>query len=171
MRHYKQLSIEDREKARVLLAQKMSFSKIARELGRSKSTITREIRRNSDEKGNYSAHSAQKKHEKRKKKCGAKKKLENKDIRKYVTERLAFRWSPEQIAERAKLEKQPFIVCSKTIYRAVDSGVLPEETKKIICFKWKNKSCKTVDSRGKIPDAVNISKRPRSAENRSRFGH
>ena len=72
MCHYKRLSIEDREKARVLFAQKMSFSKIARELGRSKSTITREFKRNTDENGEYSAHNAQKKYSDRKKKYGTK---------------------------------------------------------------------------------------------------
>ena len=85
MHHFTQLSIEEREKTRVLLEKGLKPAEITRKLGRAKSTITREIKRNVDEKGNYAAHkSTEKKYEKRKRKCGAKKKLEKTDIREYI---------------------------------------------------------------------------------------
>ena len=94
MCHYKQLSIEDREKARGLSEQKVSKAEIARRLGRSASTITREFKRNADNKGTYAAHDAQKKHQKRKRKSGAKQKLQKENVREYVTRGLENRWSP-----------------------------------------------------------------------------
>ena len=55
MSQYTHLSIEEREKSRVMLEQGMSICAIARILGRSPSTISREFKRNS-----YAAHHAQK---------------------------------------------------------------------------------------------------------------
>ena len=94
MCHYKQLSIEDRENARVLLEKGRNYSEIARELKRSTSTISREFKRNTDNKGIYAAHDAQKKHQKRKRKSGAKQKLQKENVREYVTRGLEKRWSP-----------------------------------------------------------------------------
>ena len=172
MRHYKRLSIDDREKVRVFLEKGMKPAAIARELGRETSTISREIKRNSDESGNYIAHNAQKKYAERKRKCGAKKKLENEIVWKYVVEGLENRWSPEQIAGRAKQLGLFFTVSCKTIYRALYSGLLPLVLKKKLRRKGrKRRSRNVVEKRGRIPDAVNIRARPKSADNRSWFGH
>ena len=62
---------------------------------------------------------------------------------------MALRWSPEQIAGRAKRDKEPFSISFPTIYRAINKGVLPPQLKKIMRFKWKHKKCKTEDKRGK----------------------
>ena len=88
MRHYTHLSIEDRENIRVFLETGLSISETARRLGRSKSTINRELKRNSNTKGEYHAHNAQKKYQKRKQTCGAKRKLEDEETRKHVIENL-----------------------------------------------------------------------------------
>jgi IS30 family transposase len=98
-------------------------------------------------------------------------KLESGIIRDYVLEKMELRWSPEEIAGRAKVEKKPFSISFPTLYRAIDSGVLPPQLKKIMRFKWKYKKRKTADKRGKIPDTTPISERPVGAENRTRFGH
>ena len=120
MSHYTHLSIEEREKSRVMLEQGMSIRAIARILGRSPSTISREFKRNSYANGSYTAHHAQKKYMKRKSNCGRKPVLKhNQQIRNYVIQRLKLRWTPEQISGRAKLEKQPFGISYNTIYRAV----------------------------------------------------
>ena len=92
-------------------------------------------------------------------------------MREYVLEKLDLRWSPEQIAGRAKLDKKPFSVFYATIHRAVDSGILPKSTKKIMRFTWKHKKCKGEDKHGKIPNTVSIHEHPAGADNLSRFGH
>lgn len=84
---------------------------------------------------------------------------------------MALRWSPEQIAGRAKRDNEPFSISFPTIYRAIDTGILPPQLKKIMRFKWKHKKCKTEDKRGKIPNTTPISQRPAGAKNRTRFGH
>ena len=38
-------------------------------------------------------------------------------IRNYVMEKMNLRWSPEQIAGRAKRDKEPFCISFPTIYR------------------------------------------------------
>ena len=172
MSHYTHLTIEEREKARVMLEQGFNSRAIALELKRSPSTIYREFQRNSYKNGEYAAHRANKLYAKRKRNCGPKHILENPDIRDYVIERLKLKWTPEQIAGRAKeVDKTPFSFSYNTIYRAIDSGVLPKQLRKAMRFKSKNKKRNIGDKRGKIADTVNINQRPPGANNRTRYGH
>ena len=171
MCHYNHFTTEERELSRVLKAQGLSIRAIARILKRSPSSVSREFKRNSYANGTYAAFYADKLYQKRRKNCGRKSKLTNIEIREYVLEKLSFRWSPEQIAGRSKLDKEHFSISYSSIYRAIDSGVLPPHLKKEMRFKWKHKKCKGKDNRGKIADTTNISLRPAGAENRTRFGH
>ena len=155
MCHYTHFTTEEREMSRVLKAQGFSIRVIARMLNRSPSSVSREFRRNCYANGEYAAHHADKLYRKRRKNCGRKPKLKEGPARDYVLEKMSLRWSPEQIAGRSKLDNEPFGISFPTIYRAIDSGVLPPQLKK----------------RGKIPDTTPISKRPAGAENRTRFGH
>ena len=122
MCHYTHFTTEEREKSRVWKAQGLSIRAIARELGRSPSSVSREFRRNCYANGNYAAHHADKLYRKRRKNCGRKAKLLDDTIRDYVMEKMNLRWSPEQIAGRAKRDKEPFSISFPTIYRAIDSG-------------------------------------------------
>lgn len=171
MCHYTHFTTEEREMSRVLKAQGCSIRVIARMLHRSPSSVSREFRRNCYANGEYAAHHADKLYRKRRKNCGRKPKLKEGPARDYVLEKMSLRWSPEQIAGRSKLDNEPFGISFPTIYRAIDSGVLPPQLKKIMRFKQQHKKCKGEDKRGKIPDTTPISKRPAGAENRTRFGH
>lgn len=171
MCQYTHFTTEEREMSRVLKAQGHSIRAIAKALNRSPSTISREFRRNSYANGTYAAHHADKLYKKRRQNCGRKPILLNSEVREYVLEKMNLRWSPEQISGRAKLDKESFSISFPTIYRAIDSGILPVQLKKIMRFKWKHKKCKTTDKRGKIPNTTPISERPAGAENRTRFGH
>ena len=171
MCHYTHFTTEEREMSRVLKAQGFSIRVIARMLNRSPSSVSREFRRNCYANGEYAAHHSDKLYRKRRKNCGRKPKLKEGPARDYVLEKMSLRWSPEQIAGRSKLDNEPFGISFPTIYRAIDSGVLPPQLKKIMRFKWQHKKCKGEDKRGKITDTTPISKRPAGAENRTRFGH
>ena len=171
MSHYSHFTTEERELSRVLKAQGLNYTQIAERLGKDKSSVSREFARNSREDSTYSANYADKQYAERRKNCGRKPILENEQAKNYVIEKLEQRWTPEQIARRAKLEKQPFVFSYPTIYRAIDSGRLPKQLEKIMRFKCKHKKCKGEDRRGKIPDTVSIHERPAGAENRSHFGH
>jgi len=171
MNHYTHLTIEERESTRSLLEQGFSFRAIALKLKRSPSTISREWHRNRYANGSYAAHHAEKLYLKRLLHCGKTPKLADLTIRQYVLERIEWRWTPEQIAERAKLEQQPFSLSFVTIYRAIDSGVLPKRIRKIMRFKRKNKKRKDTDKRGKIQDTVSIHDRPAAVESRLEPGN
>jgi IS30 family transposase len=100
---YKQLSIEEREKVQELLWQKASVRSIARELGRSHSSILRELNRhNKDRSYQYQPRLAQERALAKRKSRGRKDRLKNQTIREYVVSHLKLRGSPEQIAGRLK---------------------------------------------------------------------
>ena len=171
MSHYTHFTTEERELSRVLKAQGLNQTQIAERLGKNKSSVSREFRRNSRGDGTYSANYADTLYAERRKNCGRKPILENGDAKKYVTERLEEQWSPEQIAGRAKFENKPFSLSYNTIYRGIENGLLPKRLKKNFRIKRKYKKCSGEDKRGKIPDTVSIHERPAGAENRTRYGH
>ena len=65
MCHYTHFTTEEREKSRVWKVQGLSIRAIARELGRSPSSVSREFRRNCYANGDYAAHYAEKRYRKR----------------------------------------------------------------------------------------------------------
>lgn len=107
--------------------EKASVRKIASELGRSPSTISRELRRNgnSNLKPNhpsYGPFAAQRRAEQRR--CRPKqRRIETcPELRDFIQERLHQRWSPEQIANvlRREFPDRPEMhVTHETIYRAL----------------------------------------------------
>ena len=128
MNHYKHFTIEKREKILFLLAQKKTISEIGRELNRNKSSISRELSRNKDSKGIYSPAKAQKRYQQQRKHCGARKLLLNPIIKNKVQNLfLEHQWSPEQIAERLKLENNAIHISYTTIYRGIYSGLLEQD--------------------------------------------
>lgn len=72
---YHELNLEERIAIRVGLVQKLSLREIARQLKRSPSTISREVRRNSDADGNYIAYGAYQYTKARRVACRPKRKL------------------------------------------------------------------------------------------------
>ena len=171
MSHYTHLTIEEREKAMVLQQQGKGNNEIARELGRSPSSISRELRRNMGSDGSYSANRAQKQYVKRRKRCRRKPIFQNKTLAEYVIKRLNWQWSPEQIEGRAKLEKYPISFSFVSIYRAIAGRILPIALHKQMRIKSKKRSRKADDKRGKILDCLTIHDRPKSVEKRKSIGH
>ena len=100
---YKHITINERCCIVEYLNLGWSLSKIAKELNRNKSSISREIKRN-NLNGRYKAHVAQDKYENRRVKCKPHGKIANASLVNYVQEKLNNHWSPEQISGRLKLE-------------------------------------------------------------------
>lgn len=73
MGHYKHLSTKEREIILCGITKGISLTKIAKELGRNKSTISRELKRNAGEEF-YSPSTAQSFYSNRRKKCCPRKK-------------------------------------------------------------------------------------------------
>ena len=180
MSHYTHFTIAEREKILFFLAQSKSLGFISKELNRSKSSISREIKRNSDANGIYSPSDAQRKYLKRRENCRAKKMLVDELIHDKVQELfLQHQWSPEQISNRLKLENNPIAISYSTIYRGIYAGLLEESpllkgqrgVARKLRHRGKTRHTKGhVETRGKIRISYPIEERPEIANNRERIG-
>lgn len=116
------LSLLEREQIADLHREKRSIRQIAAELDRAPSTISREIRRNRDERGRYLPHAAHRTAARRRPRPKAAKLVANRRLAVWVQRKLKRRWSPQQIAARLRCEfaDQPEMrVCHETIYQAL----------------------------------------------------
>ena len=166
---HKHFTIDERESILESLALGFKKSEIAKRLGKNRSSIGREIKRNSID-GKYSPHKAQSLYSQRKKRCGAAKKLMNSVLLLDIQDKLEDGWTPEQISGRAK-EEGCYNISFKTIYSAIKEGLLLEDTARLLPRKGKRKPNGTKETRGTIPDKKMIEERPRKAEERSEIGH
>jgi IS30 family transposase len=183
MSHYHHLSIDEREKILVQRAAGKSLGVIARGVGRSVSTISRELKRNGRSAQDYSAIEAEEKYRKRREKCRRGKLLSDAGVRETVKRLfLEQQWSPEQIANRLALEKSAFTISYSTIYRAIYAGVF--DTPEQRCSRGNRGAIRrlrhrgkprrrkgTVESRGKIVISNRIQERPKEADSRQMIGH
>jgi len=104
MTHCYQLNINEREEISLGLAQGLSKNYIALSLGRSSSTICREVNRNTVNRQAYRAVKAQGRTNKLRHLARKSRKMDiNIPLRDYVLLHLDQLWSPEQIAKRLKI--------------------------------------------------------------------
>ena len=117
-RLYKHLSLEERAKINQMRASDLSLHKIADPLGRDKSTISRELRRNVSPFG-YFPDTANNLAKKRRLKLHSNKINKNYDLKKFVGDKLInAKWSPQMMAARV-IKEFTCRAYHKTIYRYV----------------------------------------------------
>lgn len=84
-------------------------------------------------------------------------------------------WSPEQLSHRLKYENSTLSISYNTIYRAIHQGWFDVDKRKAsrkLRHKGKARHARHhLEKRGKIVISHTLAERPRSAQNRSRFGH
>ena len=128
MCHYTHLTPFEREKILFFLAEGKSITEIAHLLKRSKSTISRELRRNAapvDQPMPYCPLTAQALYKQRREACHPHKRLEHAPLHSYIQICiLEYHWSPEEIVGRIQLEHGCRLVSVPTIYRAIHAGLL-----------------------------------------------
>src|SRR5581483_7343340 len=113
-RRYDQLSLEDRCDIARLQANGHSVREIAAALHRSPSTVSRELKRNTGRQIGYRPSYAQAQTRSRRWKGS---RLEREPaLRQAVLERLAQRWSPEQVAGRLAYEAGDRVISYESIY-------------------------------------------------------
>jgi transposase, IS30 family len=162
-----QLTLWEREQIAQFRSQQLSKAEIARQLGRHRSTIGRELTRNSDGPG-YWASSAQKKAQARRKPRA--RKLDDERLNEYVRHGLVRCWSPEQIAGRSRRDfcRQPRrCVSHSTVYRWIASDVDRQHWESFLRFGRRRLEPET---RGKLPARAEIAGRPAVVDERRRFG-
>lgn len=180
LRSHLALSLSEREEISRGVASQESFRSIAHRLGRSPSTISREIKRN-DGYQQYRATQADQAAWDRAKRPKLCKLSGNQDLIKTITCKLQSNWSPQQIAGWLKREfptEEHNQVSHETIYRSLyvqTRGVLKKEliqylrTRRIM-RRSKHSSLKG-SGLGQITDTVSISERSATIEDRAIPGH
>lgn len=179
MRQYNHFNINERETIFEMLAKGNSIRSIAKDLNRSPSSISRELKRNSLN-NRYSPSQAHSNYINNKSKCGAKRKILDPIIKNKVQDLfLKFQWSPEQISNRLKIENYEFSISYNTIYRAIYDGFLEEKKLEsgqrgvIRKLRHRGKTRHTkghVETRGKIVITNSLDERPQIANDRDRLG-
>lgn len=165
---YQHLSIEERESILVMTTQGKTIREIGRILGRSASTISRELQRNTRIKHPYSAVFAQRVYHLRRKRCKRKRILEKDEVKNCIVGLLEKYWSPEQISNRLKKEKNPIQIGTSTIYRALSSGLIEKAMQKKLRRKGQRHSDRLPC--GHLPIQNTIHDRPVEANTRQRLG-
>lgn len=100
---YQHLTLEERSMIAPMRTFGWSIRAIATQLGRAPSTISRELRRNSDGTGAYAGYWAHRDAQRRRQ-AGRPSCLTTGALAEYVQEKLRCRWSPEQIVHRVRLD-------------------------------------------------------------------
>jgi transposase, IS30 family len=170
----------EREEIAVGLALGLPYRQIAARLapGRSASTVSREVARNSV-RGTYRAHLAAREARQRARRPKAAKLAVNDELREWVQQKLKKNWSPEEISRRLVLEfadRAEMRVSAETIYQSLyvqGRGALRRElTRHLRTGRSLRKPQRTGgERRGKIPAMVSISGRPAEAADRAVPGH
>ena len=178
-RSVRQLSLHEREEISLGVARGESLRVIAGRLGRAVSTISREVERNGG-RLRYRAHRADQEAWRRARRPQVCKLASNPMLRKVVEDKLAVRWSPQQISGWLR-HTYPAIegmyVSHETIYLTLfiqARGGLKRELTQHLRTRRANRrpqGKRPPSGKGQIVDPVMISERPAEVEDRAVPGH
>lgn len=170
---YRQLTSEERYMLAALRRQGLNQAEIARSLGRHRSTVCREVRRNSTRAdGHYRPFTAQERTNGRRSRSRRNSRFSAEDFA-VIDELLCRQWSPEQVSGFLRRTGR-LSVSHETIYRHVwrdkrAGGALYTHLRG--ARKRRRKRYGAYDSRGRLAGKRMISERPPEVEARSRVGH
>ena len=169
------LTLDERIAIELFAGMGKSFWEIATHPGRSHTTVSRELRRNSSKSG-YRAQTADSRAQKRRKTARHYRSMTRPELVAYVDEKLYSDWSSEQIAGRIRLEypQDPSmrisaeIICC-WIYAAAEVG----DTS--YChvrraYRRRRRQKRYGQGRRIFPGRIDIDERPQVVGHRSRFG-
>ena len=168
---YQQLTIEQRSQIYALKSNNHLQKEIAAHIGVDKSSISRELKRNSGNRG-YRYKQAHDMAVERRKLASSKLKKWTSELEEQVNKGLKKQHSPEQISGRLKFVNVN--ISHERIYQYIhkdraNGGVLYKELRhKGKKYNYKRGSKHA--GRGCIPNRIDISKRPKVVENKSRLG-
>ena len=172
---YNHLTLPEREIIYKMHLDGKSLARIGRVLGRDKSTISKELRRNRVD-GHYAPHTAHQLAEDRRLACKPLK-MEHEPLRRFVEDHLLLCWSPEQIAGRLPLDypqDHRMHLSHETIYQwvAVNRDYVQGDLHTYLrqAHRKRRRRRGTRDRRGQIVGRVGIECRPKIVDERSRLG-
>lgn len=166
----KQITNEQRYQIEAYLKAKISIGFIAKELDKHHISIRREIKRNAQKRGGYSAKIAIMLADEKKERYGRNRKFTSeieKTIRLYIEDE---QWSPEQIAGYCKKTGKP-MVSHERIYQYIridkeNGGGLYKSLRHKLKHRKRPVGGKFIP----IKDRVSIDERPEAINNKERFG-
>ena len=174
------LTLAEREEISRGVVAGQSFRSMATSLRRSRSTISREIRRNGGRR-RYRANKADQAAWDRAHRPKTCKLVANRALAHIVAKKLTHRWSPEQIAgwlKKAYPEDENYQVSHEIIYRSLyvqARGALKKELIKHLrtrrSMRHSRHGNSSGEGQGQIKDMISISERPASVEDRAVPGH
>jgi IS30 family transposase len=167
------LRIEERISLFRLHQRGFSQAAIARDLGRHRATIGRELRRNTPKSRDYLPEAAQREAQARRyrgHRCER-----DPELAAYVEHRLGLGWSPEQIAGRRRLEGYAHTLSPEAVYQYI-YDTPRGRSEKLHNDLWRGKARRGYrgpkQRRGsRIPNMRSVHERPAPANDRSEFGH
>ncbi|XVX22049.1 IS30 family transposase [Actinomycetota bacterium] len=178
--HPRYLTLQERERIADLRVQKKSLRAIGQALARPTSTVKREIDAYADADGRYRAHDAHRAATEARARPRAAKLAQDGPLRDYVVEKLAERWSPEQIHNgliREHPGDESMRVATETIYQAIylqaRGGLRREVAQALRTGRTARKPHRRRDQRQArfVDPMVMISDRPPEIEDRAVPGH
>lgn len=176
-RSRRSLSLEEREEISRGVRAQESFTTIAERIGRSPSTVSREVARNGG-RADYRATRADKAAQRRACRPKTPKLIENRRLGETVAEKLGLRWSPEQIAAWLRTEHandDSMWVSPETIYVAIYrhnfQSSPPARCLRTERLRRRPRRRGRREKRGPNPNMTLISKRPDTVADRREPGH
>jgi IS30 family transposase len=171
---YSHLSPEERDELAVLRGKEFSIRSIAKRLGRSHSSLIRELKRNAPPiRTGYSlTHQAQIRADERRKIAVHHKRLKTRRLRAYIARQLKRGWSPELIAGRVRKLRWAESISHEAIYQWVHS-----DAKQYIPYlarrhrKRQKRGYSRKHTKSHIPSRVSITRRPEAVQARRQAGH
>ena len=163
--NYKHLSQIERYQIASLMKAQHSITQIASLIGRHKSTISRELRRNVGSRGYRPKQACERAFERSKHSRNAY--TAEPRVKEQAAALLRLQWSPEQVASKLP-------VSHETLYQHVYADKTQGGTlwKNLRCQKQKRKRYASGrDRRGQIPNRRPLSERPAHIEGRKQVGH
>lgn len=177
--HPRFLTLPERERIADLRREGMSLRGIARVLGRSASTVSREIDRRSVE-GQYRPYVAHRAWAESRPRPKTSKLAVAGPLRNYVADKLAQRWSPQQICHALQVEfpgDEDMRVSPETVYQALyvqaRGGLKREVAAALRTGRTRRKPHRKPDQRTRrfVEEMVMISDRPAEVDDRAVPGH
>ena len=175
-KHYTQLGQKERDRIFLLKSKGMTKSAIAKRLGRDKTTIGRELKRNIHKKlKRYLPDTAQRKADKQKR-SGRKQRYVEKLVRlkKRIIRLLKKGWSPDLIAGRLERNNEQYLN-QESIYQFIYSKEGRNQNLRRYLRRFHRIRRLRLGRRSRkgigIPNRVDIEKRPKIVEKRTQFGH
>ena len=178
LRSYVQIDLDERRQIDRMAQRNMPASEIAERLGRHRSTIYRELKRNRftdtewPDLNGYYATSADGMARDRRRRLW--KLVRDSELRDAVVDRLRAGWSPEQIAGRLRYERHSTRVCHETIYRYAygKDGEALQLYRYLPEHRRRRRPRRMRGRRGpQLPDRPALRHRPVIVKDRKQFGH